>query len=141
MRTTGSIAFLIVFLVIIPSSRLHAQEKNNLIKMSLALPLARTFEMSYERMLNDEMSIDLTAGAGELTYVNPQFRYYLTEGKTAPSGAFVAPFLMIREDFGGGLTIGYQQLYKQKVSLEAFLGPLVSSEVGIWGGVNVGIGF
>lgn len=120
---------------------LYAQEKKNLIKVSLVMPLASTFGLSYEVMLNDDMSLHFGGGVGKLNYFNPQFRYYLNENKVAPSGAFIAPFLMIKEDPGGGLAVGYQQLFKQKVSLEAYAGPLVASEIGIWGGINVGLAF
>ncbi len=42
---------------------------------------------------------------------------------------------------GGGLTVGYQKLYKEKVSLEAYLGPLIGERVTVWGGINVGLAF
>lgn len=138
------IIFSVLLLVLMFAStyQVHAQEKKNQIKTSLVVPLAGAFQLSYERMLNYEMSLELGICFGELVFVNSQYRYYLSENMTAPSGVFISPFLLLSNQmFGGGLTVGYQRLFKQKVSLEAFLGPLISDENTAWGGVSVGLAF
>lgn len=134
-----SIAFFFFFVVF----NLSAQ-KQNLIKTSLIMPLAEVFEFSYERALNTEMSLHLGVGVGQIFFVNPQFRYYLSETKVAPSGSYIAPFALIAEEpgFGGGIMVGHQRIFKDKVSLEANIGPMVTGEgVTVWGGINFGIAF
>ena len=80
---------------------------------------------------------------GKIGSFRPSFRYYLSESP-APNGSFIAPTLHYREDadFGGGIMVGHQRLFKEKISLEVFVGPeFFSSGVNIWGGINLGIAF
>jgi hypothetical protein len=134
--------FLLVFSA---SSILNAQTKKNLIKTSLIMPLAETFEISYERGLTNDISLHFGAGFGEIMFFNPQFRYFLSENTPAPAGSFIAPYALIAgEDpgVGGGVLVGHQRLFKDKISLEAYLGPLITGEgVALWGGINFGIAF
>ncbi|HYW95213.1 MAG TPA: hypothetical protein VE870_06485 [Bacteroidales bacterium] len=133
---------LLMALSVLSARQAKAQGKKNQIKTSLVMPLASVFELSYERMLNTEMSLQLGVGIGSMNYVNPQFRYFLSENLEAPSGAFISPYFLIGDEIsGGGLTVGYQRLFKQKISLEAYLGPLIAGNVTVWGGINVGLAF
>ncbi len=142
MKKILSSALFFLFIIFSSCFQLNAQEKRNQIKTSLVMPLARVFDLSYERMLNEELSIQLGVGIGDFVYFNPQFRYYLSENHIAPTGVFVSPYALISEDpVGGGVLIGYQRLYKGKVSLEAYLGPLVADQVTVWGGINIGFAF
>ncbi len=142
MKHPRILAPLFPLIILTSCFQLHAQEKFNQLKTSLVVPLGKVFEISYERMLNSEMSLQLGVGIGSMNYVNPQFRYYLSENQIAPSGAFISPFAFIGDEMtGGGLSIGYQHLYKQKISLEAYAGPLVGERVTFWGGINVGLAF
>lgn len=146
------VTFTFLFALIASTFTLMAQVKNNLLKTSLTAPLIRTYTLAYERMLNDEMSLQLgfgyfggwKLGDSKIDGFNltPEFRYFLSEKKVAPSGGFVAPFLRYgstgiesgeegTEDYakagmttiGGGVLIGVQRLFKETVSLEAFIGP------------------
>lgn len=75
----------------------------------------------------------------------PEYRFYLSEKSTAPEGFYVGPFLRYQklklEDsyssgsgftstseaslstFGGGLLVGRQWIFKERFSLDVFLGP------------------
>ena len=133
---------LLAALFIIPLS-LRAQEKNNQIKTSLVFILAEEFKLSYERLLNDEMGLQLELTLGDLSSIRPSFRYYMSESKIAPNGVFIGPSLhFVDDDFGFCLMIGYQRLFKSKISLEAFGGPgLYGSGTQVWGGINLGFAF
>jgi hypothetical protein len=73
--------------------------------------------------------------------ITPEFRYYLSE-KGAPQGFFIAPYLRYQNyeltakdaqtstdekatfsGFGGGVLVGGQWIFKQRISLEVFGGP------------------
>ena len=90
------------------------------------------------------MSLNLEASVGNVIAIRPSFRYYLSESP-APSGSFVAPTLQYRETenvFGGGIMVGHQQLFKEFLSLEAFIGPMITTTgVSAWGGINLGFAF
>ncbi len=138
-RTLILTAFLILLTGVI-----QAQERKNLVKTSLFFPLLETFTLSFERVLNEEMSLQATVFAGDISdfAVMPEFRYYLSENRIAPSGTFVAPYLFIGEEAGGGIMVGVQRLFKSKISLDAFLGPMVRGDgVAAMGGINLGIAF
>lgn len=138
------IIVIISLALIICGSLVNAQEKSNLIKTSLFFPLLETFTLSYERVLNHEMSLQGTIFAGDIFViaVMPEFRYYLSENRIAPDGTFIAPYMLIGEEIGGGVLVGVQRLFKAKISLDAFLGPLVLGEgVVPFGGINLGIAF
>jgi outer membrane autotransporter protein len=77
--------------------------------------------------------------------ITPEFRYYLSD-KGAPQGFFVAPYLRYQSfnltakdestnldekakftGFGGGLLVGGQWLFKDKISLDVWGGPGLTS--------------
>jgi hypothetical protein len=134
---------LLILTLIILSLSSFAQKKN-LIKTSLFFPLANTFDLSYERMISDDLSLVAELAIGEeIVGFSPQLRYYLSEDKIPPSGTFVSPFLMIGNEMaGGGVMVGIQRVFKDKVSLDVYLGPgLYTAGVAVWGGANIGIAF
>ena len=136
--------FLILTLIgLFTAKPAEAQVKKNLIKTSLVFPLGSIYTLSYERLLNFEMGIQVTAIVGDSPFaVVPEFRYYLSETQIAPNGTFVGPFMMIGEEMGGGLMVGYQRLFKEKITLEAYLGPLVTGDgVTPFGNINLGFAF
>ncbi|GAB3875774.1 hypothetical protein GCM10028824_32040 [Hymenobacter segetis] len=85
--------------------------------------------------------------------ITPEYRFYLSESKEAMQGFYVAPFLRYQnltlkdthdsyvytgsgsgtyqsqtdeaslDTFGGGVLIGHQWIFKQRFSLDTFLGP------------------
>lgn len=126
---------------------IQAQQKNNVIKTSLISPFVSTYVVAYERVLNEDMGLQIGlyysgADVFEADFrgyaITPEFRYYLSEEKTAPDGAFIAPYLRYQSftiddesstssatltGLGGGLLIGVQRVFKGTVSLSAFIGP------------------
>lgn len=135
----------------------QAQVKSNVVKTSLSAPLFRTYVLAYERVLNADMGVQLgfyyldwkVSGTGLDGFaITPEFRYYLSEKREAPNGAFVAPFLRYHKYngesadldpldpdyakasvsiFGGGLIVGAQRVFKDVISLSAFIGPSYST--------------
>lgn len=132
-------------IVLLFSSSLSAQIKKNVIKTSLVFPLGNVFELSYERVINADKSFQISGfvGGGIDAAIMPEFRLYLSEGREAPDGVFVAPFAMVATDIGGGgVMVGVQKLFKQKISLEACLGPFITTDgVAVMGGLNLGFAF
>jgi hypothetical protein len=100
---------LAVLLTVGLSPLLQAQDtpaKKNMIKLNLMSPFIKTFNLAYERILNENMALQIrgyytgytnkeedpqtkTSGFG----VIPELRLYLSDKKPAPSGFFVAPFI------------------------------------------------
>lgn len=143
MKKIVPVFLLAVFCI---SATLNAQ-KSNVIKTSLTSPFLNTFVLAYERVLNEDMGAQVGfyyTGANVLEArftgfsITPEFRYYLSETRTAPDGAFIAPFLRYQnfsiEDseasgngtftaIGGGLLIGIQRVFKETICLSAFIGP------------------
>jgi len=74
--------------------------------------------------------------------ITPEYRFYLSENKDAPAGFYVGPFLRYQNfnvsdelstaegslsTFGGGVLIGGHWLFKEKFSLDTFIGPSYAS--------------
>lgn len=84
--------------------------------------------------------------------VTTEYRYYLSE-TYAPQGVYLAPFLRYYQidDFsilGGGLIIGKQVLFKDKVTIDYFLGPSINgynfdgendAYFGVRAGITIGL--
>lgn len=136
-------------------TNLFAQEepvpsKKNVLKLDIVWILGEAFNFSYERVLTDESSLQLGiifgngGGLGTVSY-----RYYLSD-TPAPKGVHISPMVGLgsMENFGfiGGLMIGKQGYFKQKITLDAFIGPAYLTGGGdgaftLFGGVTVGIAF
>lgn len=95
-----------VTLLIALGQLVHAQEKKNMVKLSLLSPFIKTLNLAYERVLSEKTGIQVHAyytgykeksGDPESKLdgfgVIPEVRIYLSEKKTAPGGFFVAPFI------------------------------------------------
>ena len=138
--------FLSLIAMAIFSSLVVNAQKTNVIKTSLTAPFLKTGLVAYERVINEDMSAQLgfyytSSNLGDLNFsgfaVTPEFRYYLSEEKVAPNGAFLAPFIRYQSfsltnnqdhgatanTIGGGILIGIQRVFKDKISLSAFIGP------------------
>lgn len=127
-----------------------AKAQENVFKINIFSPIVKTFNVSFERKLSATSSFQLGAfytgySAGETKFsgfgLTPEYRFYLSESE-APAGVYVAPFVRyqnfkLTEDvtdsegtlsmFGGGLVIGKQWIFKEKISLDIFLGPQYST--------------
>lgn len=169
---------------------INAQElKQNVIKTSLTSIFLKTYVIDYERALNQNMSFQMGfyyTGSrifdGDFSgfALTPEFRYYLSSDRTAPDGAYVAPYFRYQHFsaetgsmmdasyskgnlniISGGLVVGVQRTFKDKISLEAFIGPAFYSpsynvtdgdenldvslfgtgDTFVWGRAGVNIGF
>lgn len=130
-----------------------AKAQENVVKVNIFSPIFKTLNVSYERKLNANSSLQLGllytfyspedasfTGIG----VTPEYRFYLSESE-APAGVYVAPFVRYLNFsaegmdfngdptkgslsiFGGGVTIGKQWIFKEKISLDMFIGPQLMS--------------
>jgi len=140
---------ILLFAAIVLLSANTFAQRSNVFKANLLSPFLKSGSFFYERTLNQEMSL---VGGFFFTNWNPdeytslngygvtlEYRYYLSE-VPAPSGAYLAPFMRYQSfnvseevdmqlnegtlsSFGGGLLVGYQRLFKDRITLEAFIGP------------------
>jgi hypothetical protein len=120
--------------------------QSNAVKVNILAPVVRTFSISYERKVSETGSAQLAffytgysvsntkfSGYG----LTPEYRVYLSEAG-AINGFYVAPFLRytnfnLKDEtsnddatlsaFGGGVLIGRQWVFKERVTLDLFLGP------------------
>ena len=123
-------------------------QPSNAIKINLLSPVARTFNIAYERKINDNGSFQLgffysgakvsntkISGYG----ITPEYRFYLSQ-TPAPNGFYVAPFLRYSSftaqdnsnntvnkatvtQAGGGVVVGRQWVFKERVTFDMFIGP------------------
>lgn len=124
--------------------------QSNAVKLNILSPIVSTVNVSFEHVLTETSSIQLGffytgAKVSSLKYagigITPEYRFYLSE-TTAPAGVYAAPFLRYQSvklsvegesseanfsAFGGGLVIGKQWVFKQRVTLDLFIGPAYNS--------------
>jgi hypothetical protein len=123
-------------------------QPTNAIKINLLSPVARTFNIAYEKAINENGSFQLgffysgakvsdtkISGWG----ITPEYRFYLSS-TPAPNGFYVAPFLRYNSftasdntgseinkatisQFGGGAVVGRQWVFKERVTFDMFIGP------------------
>lgn len=148
MKKNLFIAAIIVFTGIVSSVK--AQE--NVIKINIFSPIVKTFNASFERKINATSSFQIggffTSYSPDNTSfsgfgVTPEYRFYLSETE-APAGVYIAPFIRYQSFkventldgsndkgtlslFGGGVVVGKQWIFKEKISLDIFIGPQYSS--------------
>lgn len=142
------VTFVFCFVSLMAAASVHAQ---SVVKINILSPIVRTFNISYEHTINESSSFQLgffySGWSDDLTKFNgfgitPEYRFYLSE-TSAPQGVYVAPFLRYQsfklEDkevsnaeadfstFGGGLVLGKQWIFKDKIALDIFIGPSYAS--------------
>ena len=143
----SSVLGLLIGINVLVASQVFAQ-KGNVLKINIFSPIARTFNMQYERKVSGSSSLQLGfyysgfsisdtkfSGFG----LTPEYRFYLSDTE-APQGVYIAPFVRYQNfsvsngpnkgtltTVGGGLIIGKQWIFKEKVALDIFLGPKYSS--------------
>lgn len=124
--------------------------QSNAIKINILSPILNTINLSYEHALNESSSLQLGfyytgVKISDLKYagfgITPEYRFYLSE-TPAPDGVYLAPFVRYQSvkltettstyeanltAIGGGVIIGKQWLFKQKITLDIFLGPSYNS--------------
>lgn len=127
--------------------------QDNVIKVNILSPIVKTGSFFFEHKLNESSSLQLGAlftnwsiGDTKITgfAITPEYRFYLSSSKEAMEGFYVAPFVRYQKlnlkntdsfssssqseeaslnTFGGGVLIGHQWIFKQRFSLDTFLGP------------------
>jgi hypothetical protein len=143
----------------------YGQEKSNNLKINILSPIASTLNLQYEHVIKKDQSFQLgffyTGYSNSGTKISgfgitPEYRFYLSDD-AAPKGVYVAPFLRYQNydltddlndkgtlsTFGGGLILGRQWVFKDKISLDLFIGPQynsgsVSASSGSSGNFSVG---
>lgn len=135
---------IVIFAVSLYSSTSYGQ---NVFKINILSPIVKTFNVQYERALSTTGSFQLgfyytgysNSGTSFKGFgITPEYRFYLSDTE-APEGVYVAPFVRyqnfkLEEDdvfaskanftaFGGGLILGKQWIFKEKVVLDLFIGP------------------
>ncbi|MCW5912615.1 MAG: DUF3575 domain-containing protein [Cyclobacteriaceae bacterium] len=141
---------LVVLVVLMGGAFTSANAQENVIKINIFSPIVKTFNASFERKVSATNSFQI--GAFFTSYnpestkfsgfgLTPEYRFYLSESE-APAGVYVAPFVRYQNfklteesssskgtfsSFGGGLVIGKQWIFKEKISLDIFIGPQYSS--------------
>ncbi len=177
-----------IIMLLSASLMLNAQEKKNIIKTSLTSIFLKTFSLDFEHALNESSSLQLgfyytgtSLGGGSFNgiAITPEYRYYLSGEKVAPNGPYIAPWVRYQNfsvksgsvgdsDYAkgtlsvisGGLCVGIQRTFKDKISLGAFIGPgyyaptynyednsgefdfsLFNGNGGVWGRAGIDIGF
>jgi hypothetical protein len=144
---------LVLTLFVLAFGGLKAQEagRSNAIKLNPLSLVFATGNVSYERAISDNKSVQLGAfyssfGLGGLKYsgfgVTPEFRLYFAGNREALNGVYVAPFAryqsfsLVEKEYpdsktsfttmGGGATIGWQKMWGSGFVLDIFAGPSYS---------------
>ena len=147
MRKIFLLVIVLGAVMVMPDQALAQQ---NAVKINIFSPIFKTINVSYERALTDASSFQLGfyytgASVSSLNYsgmgITPEYRFYLSE-TPAPAGFYVAPFLRYQSvkltidestsegkfsAFGGGVVIGKQWVFKQRITLDMFIGPAYNS--------------
>lgn len=129
-----------------------ASAQNNVVKVNILSPLAKTGSFFFEHRLTAASSLQLGAAFTQANVsdvnlsgfaITPEYRFYLSSSKEAPQGFYVGPYLRYRSlklkdtgnygglqtteaslnTFGAGVLIGHQWVFRQRFSLDTFLGP------------------
>lgn len=130
-----------------------AKAQDNVIKVNILSPIFSTGSFFFEHKLDAASSLQLGASFTKTNQddvdlsgfsVTPEYRFYLSSSKEAPQGFYVGPYLRYRHlklqntrdnstgslrqeatlnTFGGGILIGHHWIFKQRFSLDTFLGP------------------
>lgn len=128
-----------------------ATQKKNLIKLNILSPFMGTVSLQYESIINEESSFQLGVYYfSGLVFTNdvyqrgicitPEYRLYLNT--TAPEGIYLQPYFRVGRFWGegpqrknpdytfsgvaGGIVFGKQWIYKNKISADAYIGPVYS---------------
>jgi Protein of unknown function (DUF3575) len=141
---------LICFIALLAaSSTSYAQtDKKNIFKVNVLSPIVRTGSFFYERVITEKSSAQLGFfytgfSTGETRIrgfgITPEYRFYLSNSKEAPTGFYVGPYLRYQNiefkvdgsisesarltGFGGGLVLGGQWVFSDIIALDIFAGP------------------
>jgi hypothetical protein len=141
------ILFAAAALVAFTFSASAQRQQNNALKMNPVSLLVKTGNISYERAISKNQSIQLGAfysgfSVEDVTYsgfgITPEYRFYFGGQKQALNGGYVAPYVRYQDftiekatekakaDFttlGGGAIIGWQKTWSSGFIVDVFAGP------------------
>lgn len=142
---------LFILLAVVAIASGSAQAQSNVVKVNILSPIARTGSVFYERTIAEDKSLQLGvfytgASVDDVKFrgfgITPEYRQYLSKSKEAPEGFYLAPFARYQSftvtaddetmdveakgkfnSYGGGLLIGGQWLFNNRIILDTFFGP------------------
>lgn len=138
-----------VLLTMVVGASAFAQ-KENVVKINIFSPIVKTLNIQYERKVKEDASFQLGFfytgySVSETSFsgigITPEYRFYLSD-TPAPAGVYIAPFVRYQNfsltestvngkatlsTFGGGVILGKQWIFKEKIVLDIFIGPSYSS--------------
>jgi hypothetical protein len=131
-----------------PPDTMGIKVKRDVIKLDLAWLVANSFYGSYETILNDESGLQLGLLLRDAKVsLTAAYRYYLSE-TPSPKGVFLSPMIGVSSENDvsllGGLLIGKQGFFKNRITLDAYIGPAwigARDAFTLFGGVSAGIAF
>jgi hypothetical protein len=143
-------SFLLSFRVSAQDTLVPPPDKKNILKLDLIWIVGESVFLSYERVLSEDASLQFGLMFGSaMNLGTASYRYYLSE-TAAPKGIFVSPIVGLgaidEPVVGAGLMVGSQAYFKNKITLDAYLGPAYGSEGGdggfiFFGGLSIGVAF
>lgn len=137
---------LVLFLLVSAMAFTQGFAQERAIKVNILSPIVRTVSVFYENAVSDQSSLQIGfyytgASISETKFrgfgITPEYRFYLSE-TSAIEGFYIAPFLRYSNldisegisgdegtlsSIGGGLVIGRQWVFKEKVTVDLFIGP------------------
>lgn len=141
---------LLAVLFFVAAATVATAQPKTAIKVNLLSPVVRTFNIAFERAISENGSLQLGfyytgAKVDEVKFsgfgLTPEYRIYLSQSP-APNGFYVAPFLRYTNykltaesttdeatftSFGGGVLVGRQWVFKERVTFDLFIGPKYQS--------------
>lgn len=145
--TTKTKPYLVIgLLTLFISLGLTAQAQNNAIKINILSPIFKTLNLSYEHKVSSTGALQLGffytgASSDDTSFkgigITPEYRFYLSDTE-AIEGVYIGPFVRYQnfnlsndnsndegtlKTFGGGLVLGRQWVFKEKITLDTFIGP------------------
>jgi Protein of unknown function (DUF3575). len=154
------IIFSIGFAIGLSALSLTSFGQKTALKINIFSPLVKTLNLSLEQKINATHSGQVGFFTTGVKFrdtefrgfgITAEFRFYLLKAE-AIRGFYVAPFFRYQDfkledvstnskgeitPIGGGFTIGKQWVFKERISLDVFLGPAYySGEVNVTSGTN-----
>ena len=138
------------FLALLVAAPLFVQAQENVFKINIFSPVVKTLNVQYERAISESGSLQLGFfytgfSVSETKFsgfgLTPEYRIYLSD-TPAPAGVYIAPFVRYQNfniseestssegtysSFGGGLIVGKQWIFKERIALDIFIGPSYSA--------------
>ena len=148
------------FLILMAFINHSINAQDNAIKINILSPIFKTLNVSYEHKVSETAGLQIGffytgASTDDTSFkgigITPEYRFYLSDTE-AIEGVYIAPFVRYQNftltndntndegtlsTFGGGLVLGRQWVFKEKITLDTFIGPqYLSGSVDVKSGTN-----